>query len=57
MVAAMIVDGRQELVLHAGKRHIAIPYRDLEHYRGERGRRGNKLPRGLQKVERAEVRE
>jgi topoisomerase-4 subunit A len=56
MVAAMVVDSRQELVLHAGKRHIAIPYRDLEHYRGERGRRGNKLPRGLQKVERAEVR-
>jgi len=57
MVAAVVVDGRQELVLHAGKRHIAIPYRDLEHYRGERGRRGNKLPRGLQKVERAEVRD
>ena len=56
MVAATVVDSGQELVLHAGKRHIAIPYRDLEHYRGERGRRGNKLPRGLQKVERAEVR-
>ena len=23
----------------------------LEHYRGERGRRGNKLPRGLQRVD------
>jgi len=28
---------------------------DLEHYRGERGRRGNKLPRGFQKVDRVEV--
>ncbi|MBK6960493.1 MAG: hypothetical protein IPH23_04475 [Gammaproteobacteria bacterium] len=56
IVAATVVDSGQELVLHADKRHIAIPYRDLEHYRGKRGRRGNKLPRGLQKVERAEVR-
>jgi len=24
---------------------------DLEHYKGERGRRGNKLPRGFQRVE------
>jgi topoisomerase-4 subunit A len=23
----------------------------MEHYRGERGRRGNKLPRGFQKVD------
>ena len=28
---------------------------DVEHYRGERGRRGNKLPRGLQRVDRVEV--
>jgi topoisomerase-4 subunit A len=25
--------------------------KDLEHYQGERGRRGNKLPRGFQKVD------
>ena len=28
---------------------------DLEHYKGERGRRGNKLPRGFQNVDRVEV--
>jgi topoisomerase-4 subunit A len=28
---------------------------DLEHYYGERGRRGNKLPRGLQRVDSVEV--
>jgi len=28
---------------------------DLEHYRGERGRRGNKLPRGYQRVDSLEV--
>ena len=56
MIAVAVVDAGQELVLHAGKRHLALDHRDLEHYRGERGRRGNKLPRGLQKVDRVEVR-
>ncbi len=56
MTAVAVIDAGQELVLHAGKRHVAISWRDLEHYHGERGRRGNKLPRGLQKVDRVEVR-
>lgn len=56
MTAVAVIDAGQELVLYAGKRHVAISWRDLEHYRGERGRRGNKLPRGLQKVDRVEVR-
>ena len=28
---------------------------DLAHYLGERGRRGSKLPRGLQRVDKVEV--
>ena len=28
---------------------------DIDHYRGERGRRGNKLPRGLQRVDHVEI--
>ncbi len=43
------------LVIHAGKRHFSLKGEDLDHFRGERGRRGNKLPRGLQKVDRIEV--
>ena len=43
------------LVIHAGKRFLKLSLTDLEHYRGERGRRGNKLPRGLQRVDRLEV--
>ncbi len=43
------------LTLHAGKRHVTLKSGDLEHYRGERGRRGNKLPRGFQKVDKIEV--
>ncbi len=39
----------------AGKRGMTLTAADLEHYQGERGRRGNKLPRGLQRVDGIEV--
>ncbi len=39
------------LVLQAGKRTLSLKGDDLEHYKGERGRRGNKLPRGFQRVD------
>ncbi|MCQ4257001.1 DNA topoisomerase IV subunit A [Stutzerimonas stutzeri] len=39
------------LVLQAGKRTLSLRSDDLEHYKGERGRRGNKLPRGFQRVD------
>ncbi|MCA0402410.1 MAG: DNA topoisomerase IV subunit A [Proteobacteria bacterium] len=38
------------LTVHAGKRNFTLKKADLEHYMGERGRRGNRLPRGLQNV-------
>jgi topoisomerase IV subunit A len=50
----VISDG-DSLVVHSGKRFLTMKYKDLEHYRGERGRRGHKLPRGFQKVDRLEV--
>ncbi|GGX95037.1 DNA topoisomerase 4 subunit A [Litchfieldella qijiaojingensis] len=43
------------LVVHAGKRKLTLKLADLEYYRGERGRRGSKLPRGFQKVDKLEV--
>jgi topoisomerase-4 subunit A len=39
------------ITLMAGKRKLTLKPADLEHYLGERGRRGNKLPRGLQRVD------
>jgi len=47
---AVIPDG-STLVLQAGKRTLSLKPDDLEHYKGERGRRGNKLPRGFQRVD------
>ena len=55
MVAATLFCEADQLVIHSGKRHLKLKYSDLEHYVGERGRRGHKLPRGLQKVDRIEV--
>ncbi|KPJ95697.1 MAG: hypothetical protein AMJ55_03250, partial [Gammaproteobacteria bacterium SG8_15] len=51
-VAAMLcIPAGGGITVYAGKRHVNIKGEDLEHYYGERGRRGNKLPRGLQKVD------
>ncbi|MFV0477931.1 MAG: DNA topoisomerase IV subunit A [Parahaliea sp.] len=51
VVAVQVISEQQTLVIYAGKRHVSLKFSELEHYRGERGRRGNKLPRGLQKVD------
>ena len=51
VVAVQVITERDSLVIYAGKRHIKLKFSELEHYRGERGRRGNKLPRGFQKVD------
>ncbi|MFT5162405.1 MAG: topoisomerase-4 subunit A [Alteromonadaceae bacterium] len=39
------------ITLVAGKRKLTLKPDDLAHYSGERGRRGSKLPRGLQRVD------
>ena len=47
----VILPEDEKLTITAGKRHLTLKLADLEHYVNERGRRGNKLPRGLQKVD------
>ena len=55
VVAMTVVTGEDTLTVYAGRRHHNLKPADLGHYRGERGRRGNKLPRGFQNVDRIEV--
>ncbi len=38
--------------IYVGKRHLTLKARDIEAYTGERSRRGQKLPRGFQNVDR-----
>jgi len=51
VVALATVPEGAVVTLQAGKRKLTLKPSDIEHYRGERGRRGNKLPRGLQRVD------
>tara|TARA_B100000700_G_scaffold129286_2_gene144898 strand:+ start:1221 stop:3479 length:2259 start_codon:yes stop_codon:yes gene_type:complete len=48
----VLLPGGASLVVHAGKRKLTLKPNDLDYYSGERGRRGSKLPRGFQKVDR-----
>ena len=55
VVAMTTVTAEDTLTVYAGRRHHNLKPADLQHYQGERGRRGNKLPRGFQNVDRIEV--
>ncbi len=50
-----VVPVDSSVTLWAGKRKLTLKPSDLAHYRGERGRRGSKLPRGLQRVDSVEI--
>ncbi|MCH8493771.1 MAG: DNA topoisomerase IV subunit A [Idiomarina sp.] len=49
--AIAVMPANSMLTVIAGKRKLQLKPADIEHYRGDRGRRGNKLPRGLQRVD------
>lgn len=49
-ILCVVPDG-SSVRISAGKRAMTLSDKDLTHYHGERGRRGNKLPRGLQRVD------
>ena len=51
VVGVAVISAKQAVKVLSGKRHLTLKLKDLEHYQGERGRRGNKLPRGFQKVD------
>ncbi len=51
VVAITAVPEKGKLTAYSGKRYIVLKRSDLDHYEGERGRRGKKLPRGFQKVD------
>ncbi|MDF1693122.1 MAG: DNA topoisomerase IV subunit A [Zhongshania sp.] len=55
-VTAIAVFGERDVLkVISGKRHLSLKFAELEHYVGERGRRGHKLPRGFQKVDAIET--
>jgi topoisomerase-4 subunit A len=56
VVATVALRPEGQLTVCAGKRHLTLKPADLVRYEQERGRRGLKLPRGLQRVDALEVR-
>jgi len=55
IIDIQVLAAGDSLTVHAGKRHFTLKGADLDHYKGERGRRGNRLPRGLQNVTHLQV--
>ena len=51
VVSVAVVSESAELLVHSGAQYLRMKHKDLEHYRGERAKRGRKLPRGYQRVE------
>jgi topoisomerase-4 subunit A len=55
VIGVLAVPAKGKVRLNSGKRHLSLKASDLNAYEGERGRRGNKLPRGFQKVDSIEL--
>ena len=55
VVAVAVMTENDILRVVSGKRYLNLKFAELEHYLGERGRRGHKLPRGFQKVDGLEI--
>ncbi|MCK0538684.1 DNA topoisomerase IV subunit A [Alcanivorax quisquiliarum] len=55
--AVQVFERDDTLVVYSGRRHLNLKPSDVEHYLGERGRRGAKLPRGFQNVDSMAVEE
>jgi len=55
VIAVLVVPEGGKVRIYSGKRYINLKASDLNAYEGERGRRGNKLPRGFQKVDSIEL--
>ncbi len=55
MIGVVVIAEGEEILVWAGQRYMRIGRKDLEHFRGERAKRGRKLPRGFQRVTLIEV--
>ncbi|MBX2835675.1 MAG: DNA topoisomerase IV subunit A [Gammaproteobacteria bacterium] len=55
LIAVAVVPPGGKLRIVSGRRHTTIKFKELEHYAGNRGQRGRKLPRGFQNVSSVEL--
>ena len=50
VVSMTVVSVKSILTIKSGQRHLKLKPADIKHYMGERGRRGNMLPRGFRNI-------
>ena len=50
VAAITIIPENSILSIQSGQRHLKLKSADIKHYMGERGRRGNMLPRGFRNI-------
>ena len=55
MIGMVVIEEGEEILVWAGQRYMRIGKKDLEHFKGERAKRGRKVPRGFQRVTRIEI--
>ncbi len=55
VVHLITIPPQASVVLYSGKRKFALKPTDLDNFRGDRGRRGKPLPRGLQRITEIEI--
>jgi len=55
MIGMVVAAENEEILVWAGQRYLRIGRKDLEHFQGERAKRGHKLPRGFQRVTKIEI--
>lgn len=55
VAGVVVIPEGGKFLVWSGKRYLRIKWGDLEHYQGERAKRGLKLPRGFQKVDALEL--
>ena len=55
VMAIVLLQPKDTLTVVAGKRHKTMGPSEWREYKGERGKRGKKLPRGYQKVDAVEI--
>lgn len=51
VVDLAVLKENSSLIIASGKRNLTMKWNDLANFQGERGRRGNKLPRGFRAVD------
>ena len=54
VTAITVINEADSIKIFSGKRHKVLVPDDMEHYEGERGQRGHKLPQGFRSVDRME---